>query len=336
MCVLNYRAGKYSMHERENALKEWLQGIIKNKEFSLIPLAGDASFRRYFRLQYNGLTQIVMDAPPGKEDLEPFIRIARTLAKANVLTPEILAIDNQQGFLLLSDFGDQLLLDKLQTKTADDYYHDAIKALFKIQQCPTKDLPSFDTEFMIKEMSICSEWFFNAYLSLELEEDEFLLIKKTMTWIAEELIQQPRVFIHRDYHSRNLMLVKNESYSALGVIDFQDAMLGPFTYDLVSLLKDCYISWPRERVIEWARYYYENNTIANQYKLSEFIRAFDICGIQRHLKVLGVFCRLYLRDSKSGYLKDLPLTLKYVLECSETYEELQPFYTFLQKRVFLP
>jgi aminoglycoside/choline kinase family phosphotransferase len=330
--------GKYSMHERENALKEWLVHTIKNKDFILTPLAVDASFRRYFRIHYNGLSLVAMDAPPEKEDLEPFVHVAKTLAEAKVHTPEIIAMNKEQGFLLLSDFGDQLLLDKLHSETVDNYYQDAIKTLFKIQACPISDpkLPSFDKAFMLKEMSLCPEWFFKAYLSLELTEEETMLVQKTMNWIATEVSKQPLSFIHRDYHSRNLMLTNSENGNALGVIDFQDAMRGPLTYDLVSLLKDCYISWPRERVLEWVSFYQRHSPLAKSYSLPEFIRAFDLCGLQRHLKVLGIFCRLYLRDNKARYLADLPLTLKYVLECSETYEELHPFFYFLQKRVYLP
>ncbi len=326
------------MHERENALKEWLSHTIKHKDFILTALAGDASFRRYFRLHSEGLTQVVMDAPPEKEDLGPFVHIAKKLTEAKVYTPEILAMDMEQGFLLLSDFGDQLLLGKLQAETVDSYYHDAINTLFKIQGCPIDDprLPFFDKAFMLKEMNLCSEWFFRAYLSLDLTHDEHQLVRKTMEWIATTVSQQPLTFIHRDYHSRNLMLISKQKERALGVIDFQDAMRGPLTYDLVSLLKDCYISWPREQVLEWVAYFHAHSELASSYSLDEFIRAFDLCGLQRHLKVLGIFCRLYLRDNKAGYLANLPLTLKYVLECSEIYEELHPFFHLLQKRVNLP
>lgn len=326
------------MHNRENALKEWLNSVLHHRDYTVTPLTGDASFRRYFRIQYNGLTQIVMDAPPDKEELAPFIHIAQTLAQAKVLTPEIIAINKEQGFLLLRDLGDQLLLDVLNTANADDYYHQAIKTLFHIQKCSIMDpeLPSFDKAFMLKEMELCPEWFLKQYLGLDLHQDEIQLIDKTMNWIAEEVAQQPLTFIHRDYHSRNLMLVNNQGHYDLGVIDFQDAMRGPLTYDLVSLLKDCYISWPREHVIAWVQLFYEQHPLANQYSLSEFIRAFDLCGLQRHIKVLGIFCRLYLRDGKAGYLHNLPLTLKYVLECSEIYQELHPFFHFLQQRVSLP
>jgi len=326
------------MHERENALKEWLIQIMKQEEFILTSLAGDASFRRYFRVECNGLTHVVMDAPPEKEDLKPFIHIAKIISQAQVHTPEIFAMDLDQGFLLLSDFGDQLFFNALKAETANDCYQHAIRTLLKIQSCPINDplLSTFDSAFMLKEMSLCPEWFFKAYLALDLNKNETELLQNTMHWIATEVCQQPRTFIHRDYHSRNLMLINNQSEPVLGIIDFQDAMCGPLTYDLVSLLKDCYISWPRVQVLQWVEFFYQQSTAANNYTLHEFIRAFDLCGLQRHLKVLGIFCRLHLRDNKSGYLKDLPLILNYVLECAEIYQELHPFHQFLQMRVYLP
>lgn len=325
---------KYIMHERENALKEWLIQTLKNQEFSLKPLAGDASFRRYFRVQHQEQSYVVMDAPPGKEDLKPFLHVEAIFEQATVHTPKILAQDLSQGFLLLDDLGDVLLLNQLNEQTVDAYYKQAIQTLFKIQSCSIQDslLPAFDKAFMIKEMNLCPEWFLHAYLNLTLDENETKLIQKNIDWIATEVAKQPLVVIHRDYHSRNLMLIDDD----LGVIDFQDAMIGPLTYDLVSLLKDCYIAWPRAKIIAWVENFYQQNKTAQVYSLNEFVRAFDLCGLQRHLKVLGIFSRLYLRDNKPGYLKDLPLTLRYVLECTETYEELHPLFHFLQTRVFLP
>lgn len=323
------------MHDRENALKEWLTNTLNSSAFILHPLTGDASFRKYYRVQYNGMGQIVMDAPPEKGSLSSFIGISQILTKAEVLTPEIFAQDLQQGFLLLSDFGDKLLLDCLNKTTCDTYYDTAINVLLKIQQCSidTPMLPSFDQKFMHQEMNLCSEWFFKNYLSLKLSDTEQQLFNDTIKHIASELALQPQVFIHRDYHSRNLMITNKQQ---MAVLDFQDAMQGPVTYDLVSLLKDCYISWPRTKVLEWVELYYRKCPHLSGYSLKEFIYAFDLCGLQRHLKVLGIFSRLKLRDNKPGYLKDLPLTLKYVLDCSESYEELRPLNNLLQKRVYLP
>jgi N-acetylmuramate 1-kinase len=324
------------MHDRENALKEWLVDTIGQDDLIVTPLAGDASFRRYFRVQHSGITQVVMDAPPNKEDLDPFIRVAKILEQANISTPKLLAMDLKQGFLLLSDLGDDLLLDVLGEDNVDYYYHQAINTLLRIQSCPLDHpmLPSFDHDFMMKEMNLCTEWFIKAYLNLDLTPNETNMLQQSMEWVATEVAQQPLAFIHRDYHSRNLMRINKGT--DLGVIDFQDAMKGPFTYDLVSLLKDCYIAWPRTKTLEWVAFFYKKNKLANPYSLDEFIRAFDLCGLQRHIKVLGVFSRLYLRDNKPGYLKDLPLVLKYVLECTEMYEELHPLFHCLQTKVYLP
>lgn len=322
------------MHDRENVLKQWLAQTINQEEFTLTNLAGDASFRKYFRLHFNGQTRVIMDAPPGKEDLEPFIHVAHCLKNQGVLTPEILAVNKEHGFLLMSDLGDTLLLGQLNANSVDSYYKQAINTLFNIQRCSIDDpkIPYFDKAFMLQEMYLCIDWFLNKYLSIQLAPEEELLLRGTMALIAEEVSKQPLVFIHRDYHSRNLMIVDNE----LGVIDFQDAMRGPITYDLVSLLKDCYISWPREQTLEWVQFYHQHCPQTQNYSSQEFIRAYDMCGLQRHLKVLGVFSRLHLRDNKPGYLKDLPLTLSYVLQCTETYEELHPLYHFLQNKVRLP
>lgn len=324
------------MHERENALKEWLTNTIQTNDFIISPLAGDASFRRYFRIQYNGLTQVVMDAPPGKEDLEPFIHVASILASRKIEVPEVLAVNKEMGVLLLRDLGDQLLLHKLTNETVDRYYREAIDLLLIMQKGWTRDdsLPDFDKAFMMKEMSLCTEWFLKSYLKLELTNEDANLITNSIEWIAKQVAEQPVVFIHRDYHSRNIMLITQPKES-LAIIDFQDAMNGPLTYDLVSLLKDCYVSWPREQVLKWVDYFYSNSPLVQQYSYDGFVRAFDLCGIQRHLKVLGVFSRLHLRDNKSAYLNDLPLTLKYMLECAETYEELRPLFQFFQKRVYL-
>lgn len=324
------------MHERENALKEWLKPIIPAEDFVLKPLAGDASFRRYFRINSSDSSCIAMDAPPPQEDLKPFIHVTQLLQQMNITTPQILAADIEQGFLLLSDLGDTLLLKKLTDTTADVYYHQAIDLILAMQKNEINEsLPAFDKAFMLKEMSLCREWFFTQYLGLNLEQHENRILAESLEWIANEVSQQPSVFIHRDYHARNIMI--KEENASLAVIDYQDAMNGPLTYDLVSLLKDCYIAWPRERVLNWVSYFYQQSPFARHYyTLDQFIKAFDLCGLQRHLKVLGVFCRLHLRDGKSGYLSDLPLTLNYALECMKNYPDLDALYQLFHKKVFLP
>lgn len=327
------------MHNRQNALNKWIEQVLAPTQFSLIPLAGDASFRRYFRLHHSGITQVVMDAPPDKETIEPFLAVANLLSTAGIHTPKIHALDKTQGFAILEDFGDTLLLNSLQPQTADKLYTSAMNNLITLQCCPTSDttqLPTFDKQFILYELNVFKEWFLHAYLKLQLTAREDILIRDTFDWLSNEVAQQPQVFIHRDYHSRNLMLLRNDDTIELGTIDFQDAMSGPFTYDLVSLLKDCYIQWPREQIIDWLRYFYNQAPAAKQYSLPAFIRAFDYCGLQRHLKVLGVFSRLYLRDNKPNYLHDLPLTLHYVMDCLESYEELHAFHQFMQDRIRLP
>ncbi len=326
------------MHTRQNELNKWLEGIFGNTPFTLVPLAGDASFRQYFRLHYGELTRVVMDAPPDKETITSFINIGNKLATIGIHTPKILAFEQAQGFILLEDLGDELLLRALSRNNAEQLYTAAMTTLLHIQQCPTThpQLPDFDKNFMLQELSLFHEWFLHAYLELQLNANERLLLNETFDWLATQIMAQPYVFIHRDYHARNLIVIGQKNPVDIGVIDFQDAMRGPFTYDLVSLLKDCYIQWPREQVIHWLTHFHHKTPHKYAWSLTEFIRGFDLCGLQRHLKVLGIFCRLHLRDNKAAYLRDLPLTFNYVSACLENYNELQPLYHFMQQRVYLP
>lgn len=270
-----------------------------------------------------------------KGKIDSFLVIAELLKQNELRVPTIYRADQRLGFIVLEDFGDQLLLPALQAETASRWYEAAIDSILRLQQCPITKLPLFDKSFMLQELSLFNEWFIKAYLKLTLDESEQNLLAATFDWLVNQLAEQPQVLIHRDFHSRNLMILPGEK-EALGIIDFQDAMKGPCTYDLVSLLKDCYIQWPKEQVLLWMRLFYERSTLTEEMSFKEFHRAFDLCGLQRHLKVLGVFSRLYLRDNKPGYLNDLPLTLHYVLDCLESYEELKPFYQFIQKRIHLP
>jgi len=326
------------MHTRQNALNKWLKKTLGQTQFTLLPLAGDASFRQYFRLQYGNVTRVVMDAPPDKEAVNPFINIGNRLSTIGIHTPAIHAVDTVNGFLLLEDLGDQLFLNVLNHDNAHVLYTGAISTLLKLQQCPTSQpqLPHFDTSFMLNEISLFREWFLQAHLGLQLCSEDNKLLDSTFNWLVSQIATQPQAFIHRDYHSRNLLVVDQTNPHDLGVIDFQDAMHGPFTYDIVSLLKDCYIQWPREQTLHWLNLFYRNLSIEHHYSFTEFTRAFDLCGLQRHLKVLGVFCRLHLRDNKPAYLRDLPLTLNYVTACLESYPELQPLYHFIEQSVYRP
>jgi aminoglycoside/choline kinase family phosphotransferase len=319
------------MQTRENALNQWLKTIVGNKPYDINLLAGDASFRRYFRLFIDGHTQVIMDAPPEKETMLPFIQIGELLAQHGIMTPKIYASDLTQGFALLEDFGDRLLLNVINIDNADKLYTQAMTTLIKMQQTPTHNppIPAFDKTHILMELNVFHEWFLSAYLNLRLDDQQQSQLDYTFDWLSTEIMKQSQVFIHRDYHSRNLILMDK----SLGVIDFQDAMLGPISYDLVSLLKDCYIQWPRKKVIEWMNYFHHQLPSNIAGSASEFHRGFDLCGLQRHLKVLGVFCRLNLRDNKSGYMRELPLIFNYILACSECYEELKPFHQFMQQTV---
>ncbi|STX50239.1 putative phosphotransferase [Legionella busanensis] len=327
------------MHSRQNALSNWLTQVLGSNEFSLFLLTGDASFRQYYRLNFKGNSYIIMDAPPGKENLKSFIEIADFFRAHGLLTPKVYAVNDLDGFALLDDFGDTLFLSQLSTDTADFLYKSAIETLLVLQQCPLKStyqFPHFDRNFMLGELNLFTEWFLNAYLKLTLTPEEKNLIDTTFNWLITEIEKQPKVIIHRDYHSRNIMLPGAAFNHQLALIDFQDAMQGPITYDLVSLLKDCYIQWPPEQISQWLTVFYEQSPKLKHWNFSSFVRAFDVCGIQRHLKILGIFCRLYLRDKKPNYLGDLPLTLHYLTACLESYKELEAFYYFLQKRIRLP
>lgn len=322
------------MHNRQNALNKWLVEELCFSDYFLKPLTGDASFRSYYRLAYGNETRIIMDAPPAQEPLKPFIDIAHFLRTYGVPTPQVFAVNEPDGFALLQDFGDNLLLTQLSTETSTPLYQQAMAILVQLQQAKTAPypFPHFDEAFILKELSLFQEWFLQAYLKIPLTAEEEQVITNALSWLAAKVSRQPTTLIHRDYHSRNVMLLAT---GELGVIDFQDAMLGPFTYDLVSLLKDCYIQWPRDKILSWLKYFYSKSRLAQQISFAEFSEDFELCGLQRHLKVLGVFCRLYLRDGKANYLNSLPLTLNYVLQSLETIPELQNFYHLVQKRVRL-
>ncbi len=326
------------MQNRENSLQNWVKEIYPTQEFKWLPLAGDASFRRYFRLSSHNNSYILMDAPPEKESIESFLAVGNLLQTLKVTTPQIYAFDKALGCILLEDFGDKILLSQLAPNNAKLFYQTAIIELLKMQECASAELnrlPVFDKHFIKKELALFKDWFLKAYLKLNLTTEEADLLETSFAWLAEEIQSQPQVFIHRDYHSRNIMVLPSSTALKLGIIDFQDAMRGPLAYDLVSLLKDCYIQWPRAQILDGVRFYYEQLKIPSL-SYDAFIRAFDLCGLQRHLKVLGVFSRLALRDKKNNYLNDLPLTLHYVKSCLESYAELKPLYQFIQTKIQLP
>jgi aminoglycoside/choline kinase family phosphotransferase len=308
--------------DRIRAIEDWLHTLL-NEDFEMEPASEDASFRRYFRVTHQGKTHIVMDAPPDKEDVHPFIDIARRLEMNGVHVPHLFDADLEQGFLLLSDLGSTSYLSALSHETVDSLYGDALQALLKIQTANINKLPYYNRELLHREMELFREWYLGRHLGLPLDR----LLTARLETIYETLIQsalaQPRVFVHRDYHSRNLMLIDENNP---GVIDFQDAVIGPVTYDLVSLLRDCYIDWPRERVEAWALQYRDmavEKSIIDAIPDEQFLSWFDLMGVQRHLKATGIFARLNYRDGKSGYMNDIPRTLGYVYEVCGRHEVLQ-------------
>jgi N-acetylmuramate 1-kinase len=320
------------MSERLDLLQQWLCGILDSADFKLEPASEDASFRFYYRLSFDDKTFIVMDAPPQHEDCEPFIRINRLLHACGLNAPIIHDINLEQGFLLLSDLGHDLYLDKLNQTTANSFYIDGIKALVRLQtQGDTKSLSQYDAELLRREMDLFTEWLLSKHLAIELNQEQQDYITSLFDLLVENALQQPQTFVHRDYHSRNLMLTEDNNP---GVIDYQDAVVGPITYDLVSLLKDCYIKWPKSEIDNWIDFYI-NELAAHDIEVErkQFQRWFDLMGVQRHLKASGIFARLSHRDNKHGFLEDVPRTLSYIVDLKESYKELIPLCQLIEDSI---
>ena len=304
---------------------------------SIAPASADASFRRYFRVTRGADTYIAMDAPPDKEDLGPFLSVARLLLGIGVNVPMILARDQKRGFLLLSDLGVRQYLDELAADgAADRLYADALAALSTMQTADgamSRDLPRYSHALLMREMELMPEWFLRAHLGLQVSAGERGMLDGLFEILAQSALAQPAAFVHRDYHSRNLLVTEADNP---GILDFQDAVWGAVTYDLASLLKDCYIAWPAPRVRAWALQYRER-LLAEGFPLgateAQFLRWFDLMGLQRHIKVLGIFARLFYRDGKPQYLGDLPRVLRYTREAAEAYPETAPFADFIAKRI---
>ena len=309
-------------------IKKFLQNT-EYENFSIEVASSDASFRRYFRLSKNNKSLILMDSSLEKSSLKPFIKVTKLLRSVNLHAPEIIYEDTKKGFLILEDLGSKNLLNILTEDNFKAYYKKCIDDIITMQKIDAKTLPLYDEKFLILEMNLMPEWFLKKYLQKELSDEENIIIEKSLDLIVKEVLSSPQgVFVHRDFHSRNIM-----NCEALGIIDYQDAMNGSIVYDLVSLLKDLYIKFDSKDIEELALYFKEQKKL--EVSDEEFLKYFDFMALQRHLKVLGIFARLYLRDNKDGYLKDLPLTLEYVLEVCEKYQELDELYNLLSK-VTLP
>lgn len=325
------------MPERLQQLKRWLESELDFSEYTLTPASADASFRRYFRVVHQGDSYVVMDAPPEKENSRPFIAISKMLFDVGLNVPAVMDSDLQQGFLLLSDLGSRPYLDELNADSVERLYGDALSALATIQTCipGSGDLPPYDHALLIAEMELFREWLLGRHLGITPDTAQAAVIDAAFALLAENALQQPRVCVHRDYHSRNLMVTERNNP---GILDFQDAVVGPVTYDLVSLLRDCYIEWPRAQVEDWALGYQElalqSGILREEHDdPARFLRWFDLMGMQRHLKAAGIFARLNHRDGKPGYLGDIPRTLGYVVEVAGRYEELAGFAMFVDREV---
>ena len=337
------------MSDRLQAIEQWLREDVGLRVESVEPASEDASFRSYLRVRLpDGETRIVMDAPPEKETLEPFVDVAERLKAAGLNVPEVHARDPEQGLLLLTDLGEQLYLDALNAESVERLYGDAMGALAALQVCGPRegDLPDYDEAKLREELELFPEWFLKGHLGVELNDSERGDLEAVFATLLESALEQPRAAVHRDYHSRNLLVSEHNP----GIIDFQDAVIGPVTYDLVSLLRDVYIAWPREQVEDWALGYMDlaiqsgilkeedlvpSGQTEGRIRAMEqgFLRWFDLMGVQRHLKVAGIFARLNHRDGKAHYLNDIPLTLEYLEAVAARYRELEGLHALLRDKV---
>jgi aminoglycoside/choline kinase family phosphotransferase len=326
------------MDPRILLIRDWLERDLGWAPTRMEPASADASFRRYFRVwNAAGATRIVMDAPPDREDIAPYVRVAGLLAGCDVHVPRIDAQDAARGLLLLEDLGTTHMLAALESGAdAGALYAAALEALARIQLrglAAARELPPYDRAALEREMALCPEWFCARHLRLEADAGDAELLATTFDFLVREALAQPVVFVHRDYHSRNLMVFPGDNP---GILDFQDAVHGPLTYDLVSLLRDCYVAWPQSQVVAWAlgfRAQARREGVDCGPDDAQFLRWFDLMGVQRHLKASGIFARLWHRDGKPGYLPDVPRTLGYIAAACGRHPDLAELGTLVSGRV---
>ena len=322
--------------DRFAELSNWLAQIDGFDAAKLEPASADASFRRYFRV-CGETSYIVMDAPPPQEDCRPFVKIAAYLEQMGLNGPRVLQADIERGFLLLTDLGSTVYLAELEKNpsSAAVLYGDALDALLILQQRGAafqKELPSYDTKLMRFELSLFHDWLCERHLGIVFSAAEEQAWSACCAALIEDALQQEKVFVHRDYHSRNLMVTgKNNP----GILDFQDAVEGPLTYDLVSLLKDCYVKWPAEKIQQWAMSFYAGlpGELRNKSDANTFMQQFELMGVQRHLKAAGIFARLLHRDGKTGYMKDVPRTLSYIVDVAPRHDALSFLAELISSRI---
>lgn len=317
--------------DRRQQLQRWIEAQLNASPLVLEPASADASFRRYFRVRAAGRSLIVMDAPPELEDCRPFVHIAGLMAEAGVHVPRVIAQDLERGFLLLSDLGTKGYLQALNDGSADDLFRDAIAALLRWQLASRPGaLPPYDEALLARELGLFPEWYLQRHLGLTLNPAQQRALESVFALILGNNLAQPAVYVHRDYMPRNLMVCEPNP----GVLDFQDAVYGPLTYDVVSLFKDAFVSWDEERVLDWTVRYWEQAKHAGlpvDGDFGGFYRDFEWMGLQRHLKVLGIFARLHYRDGKHGYLEDAPRFVGYVRAVAARYNALSPLLMLLDE-----
>ena len=342
-------------HDRTAARLAWTRATLGDPALQLAPASADASFRSYWRTHHQGQSWIVMDSPPAQEDPQPWLAIGARLAAAGLHVPAVRAHDLRQGFLLIEDLGSDLYLPALTEDTVDALYGAAMDALLRMQShTDVRGMPAYDRAFLQRELELMPAWFLGRHLGHAADAPEQQLLQDAFDLLLHEAMAQPRCFVHRDFHSRNLLIVAGERPTdasaqlsspgiiatgllSPGIIDFQGALLGPLTYDLASLLRDCYIGWDPARVAGWVEDYrlrlQQAGLIEASVDRARFLRWFDLIGLQRHLKVLGIFCRLAYRDGKPGYLDDLPRVYRYVIEVASRYPELAALAALLERSV---
>ena len=323
--------------DRRDELLSWLAQFDGLADADLQPASGDASFRRYFRVARGTESFIAMDAPPPHESCRPFAQIAGYLESMGLNCPRVLGADFENGFVLMTDLGSTQYLDELENNPdrATGLYNDAIDALLMLQEkgeAYQQQLPNYDYDFIAFELSIFRDWLCGRHLGIDFSNDEETQWQDCCEFLIDNALRQKQVFMHRDYHSRNLMLTDENNP---GILDFQDAVEGPLTYDVVSLFKDCYIQWPGDKVREWASQYFDRlqPDLRNDLTAEDFIRQFDVMGVQRHLKAAGIFARLFHRDGKSGYLDDIPRTLDYIRDTAPQYAELGFLASLIEEKI---
>ena len=313
-------------------LIDWVCDVLDENINSIQFASEDASFRRYFRIVHDGFPYIVMDAPVEHMQIEIFINIAKKFLQVGLNVPEIYEWSRNKGFALISDFGNTTYLDILTQTNADGFYEDAIDSLIQLQLATNSDpdfLPPYDSELLNQEMNLFRDWYLPRHRKATLTDEISDVLEHTFDILTVKALEQPKVWVHLDYHSRNLMYLENRNP---GIIDFQDAVVGPVTYDLMSLLRDCYIVWPADRVEQWIELYLEKAEISGlaiDYERMQFTEWFDWMGIQRHIKVAGIFSRLFYRDGKSKFLDDIPTVMTYLESVSRKYRELESFHKLI-------